>query len=120
MALYAADGSLRISVVDGTTYVGRYAADGSMNVVKSDGSTYTGLHHPSGAMYVVPTTSPIVSIQHPSGGWYVSESPYQTGSNRVTVVSGSLSFGPGTGDGTMDFSLAGGYNTGLLIILEDI
>jgi len=95
MALYAADGSLNITVVNGLTYVGRYAPDGSMNVVVTDGSTYTGLHHPSGAMYVVNTNSPIVSIQHPSGAWYVSDSPYQTGSNRVTVISGSLDGGGG-------------------------
>jgi hypothetical protein len=96
MSLYAADGSLNITVVSGSTYVGRYAPDGSMNVVVSNGSTYTGLHHPSGAMYVIDTNSPITSIQHPSGAWYVSDSPYQTGANRVTVVSGSLGGGGAT------------------------
>lgn len=95
MALYAADGSLRVTVVSGSSYVGRYAPDGSVNVVVSNGSTYTGLHHPSGAMYVINTESPITSIQHPSGAWYVSDSPYATGSNRVTVVSGSLTPGGG-------------------------
>lgn len=118
MSLYASDGSLNISVVDGSTYVGRYAADGSMNVVASDGSTYTGLHHPSGAMYVILTASPITSIQAPSGAWYVSTSPFQTGSNRVTVVSGSFGGGGSPTDGSMDFSLD--TQSGLWIIFEDI
>lgn len=97
MALYAADGSLNVTVVNGLTYVGRYAPDGSVNVVLSDGSTYTGLNHPSGAMYVINTESPIISIQHPSGAWYVSDSPYYTGSNRVTAVSGSINPTPPSG-----------------------
>lgn len=95
MSAYAADGSLNIRVVDGSTYVGRYAPDGSTNVVVTNGSTYTGLHHPSGAMYVVNTNTNIVSLLHPSGGLLVSDSPYATGSTNVTVVSGSLEGGGG-------------------------
>jgi len=93
MALYAADGSTNVTVVDGNTYVGRYAPNGSMNVVVTDGSTYTGLNHRSGAMYVVNTNNPITSIQHPSGGMYVSDSPFSVGSNYVTVTSGVLEGG---------------------------
>lgn len=96
MALYAADGSLNVTVVDGTTYVGRYASNGSMNVVVTDGSTLTGIHHPSGALHVVLRATPTTSIQAPSGGVYVSESgSYQSGSMKVTVVSGSLGGGGG-------------------------
>ena len=63
---YAADGSVRITLVPGTTYTGLYGADGSMNVVKEDGAMYhpcgavrgiipyggLGLHTPSGAFYM--------------------------------------------------------------------
>lgn len=50
---YAADGSIRVTLVTGNTYTGIYAADGSMNVVDVTGesiSTYKGLYHPSGAI----------------------------------------------------------------------
>lgn len=65
--LYAPDGSVRITVVPGTSYTGRYAADGSLNVVNEAGPlihpcgalrgqtsllTYTGLSSPSGALYM--------------------------------------------------------------------
>lgn len=63
---YAADGSVRITLVSGTSYTGLYAPDGSMNVVKEDGPLYhpcgavrgiipyggLGLHAPSGAFYM--------------------------------------------------------------------
>ena len=106
MALYAADGSINITVVDGNSYVGRYAPNGSMNVVVTDGSTLTGLHHRSGAMHVVNTNSNVLSAQHPSGGIYVSDSTYANGSLRVTVVSGSLEGGGGGGGaGTLLFTI---------------
>jgi hypothetical protein len=120
MALYAADGSTNISVVDGTTYVGRYAPNGSLNTVLSTGSTLTGIHHPSGALYIVNTLSPTLSFQAPSGGVYVSDTgSYQNGSLRVTVVSGSLGGGGGgPTDGLLDFS--SDLQSGLWIIFEDI
>lgn len=93
MAAYAADGSLNITIVDGNTYTGRYATDGSTYAVVTDGSTYTGLHHRCGAMYIVNTNSAVTSIQHPSGGVYVSDSTYANGSIRVTVISGALEGG---------------------------
>lgn len=64
---YAADGSIRVTVVPGTSYTGLYANDGSMNVVDEVGpfyhpcgairgrvalETYTGLYSPSGALYM--------------------------------------------------------------------
>lgn len=106
MALYAADGSLNISVADGTTYTGRYAPDGSMYVVVTDGNTYTGMNHRSGALYVVNTNSDVLSFQHPSGGIWVSNSPYVNGGTRVTVVSGTLEGGGGGGGaGTLLFTI---------------
>lgn len=95
MAAYATDGSLNIRVVDGSSYTGRYATDGSTYVVVSDGSTLTGMHHRSGALNVVNTNNGVLSIHHPSGGMYVSDSPYATGATRVTVISGSLDGGGG-------------------------
>lgn len=106
MAAYAADGSLNIRVVDGNTYVGRYATDGSTNVVVTDGSTYTGFHHRSGAVYVVNTNTGVTSFNHPSGGTYVSDSPYATGATRVTVISGALEGGGGAPTaGTLLFTI---------------
>lgn len=106
MAAYATDGSLNIRVVDGNTYVGRYATDGSTYVVVSSGSSLTGMDHPSGAMNVVNTNSGILSILHPSGGMYVSDSPYATGATRVTVISGALEGGGGApAAGTLLFTI---------------
>lgn len=64
---YAANGSIRVTVVSGSTFTGLYASDGSMNVVDEEGSlyhpcgairgraalgTYTGIYSPSGALYM--------------------------------------------------------------------
>jgi len=69
---YAADGSIRVTLVSGSTYTGINAADGSMNVVNEEGSlyhpcgavrgrtalgTYTGVYSPSGAFYMEGLTS---------------------------------------------------------------
>lgn len=97
--VYAADGSLRVTVVDGTAHVGVYAADGSINVKKSNGSTDRGIYHwASGAILVTVRASAGASIYAPDGSLYVSESPYVSGSQRVTVVSGSLSDGGSPGE----------------------
>lgn len=89
--VYAADGSFRVTVVDGTTYVGTYAPDGSLNVkVRSD---ETGYYDQSGAMLVTVKSVASASLYTNNGSIYVSTSPYVHGSVRVTVVSGSLSGG---------------------------
>lgn len=96
--LHAADGSLNVTVVDGSTLTGLWAADGSINVVKSDGSVYRGAYHPCGAWWVTLVTSGIVGYYAPDGSMNVAESPYtSTGAVRVTAVSGSLSGGGGGG-----------------------
>ena len=95
--LYAADGSINVTVVDGTAYTGLYAADGSWNVVKADGFHF-GYFHPCGAMLVTVATSGPSSAHAPDGSLYVEETPYTySGAMRVTVVSGSLSSGGGGG-----------------------
>lgn len=88
--LYAADGSLNVTVVDGNTYTGAMAKDGSYNVVQNDGSTYKGLYHKCGAYNVVLYSSGIPKLQHSNGSWLVSETPFTVGTVKVTVVSGAL------------------------------
>lgn len=99
--LYAADGSLNVSVVDGTSLTGLYAANGSLNVVVATGSSFVGAYHPCGAWYVTAVTSGVVGHYAADGSMNVAESPYTaTGAVRVTVVSGSLSGGGGGTAGT--------------------
>ena len=52
---YAADGSIRVTLVSGNTYTGLYASDGSMNVVID--STGLGRYHPCGALRGITQTS---------------------------------------------------------------
>lgn len=93
---YAANGSINISVVDGSTYTGLMAADGSVNVVVSTGSSYVGAYHPCGAWYVTVSPGTLVPLRAPDGSLYVSTAgmPSTNQGQPVTVVSGSLS--PGT------------------------
>jgi len=98
MALYAADGSMNVTVVDGNSYSGLYAADGSLNVIKAPGGTYVGLHHPCGALYVTAVTdTSFYPAYAPDGSLYVTNTgmPKKNQGAPVTVVSGSL-FGPST------------------------
>lgn len=91
MGLYAADGSIRVTVVDGTVRTGLYAADGSWNVVLSDGVGFAGVYHPCGGYWVTVLTSGPAGIYATDGSLYVQETPYTySGGLRVTVVSGSL------------------------------
>lgn len=92
--VYAVDGSLRVTVVTGSSHVGTYAPDGSLNVKVR--STETGYYHSSGAMLVTVRSSAGASVYAPDGSLYVSTTPYVYGSQRVTVVSGSLGGGGGS------------------------
>lgn len=90
--IYASDGSMNVTVVDGTTYVGLYASNGgSVNVIKR--TSEIGRQHSSGALLVTPITSNGNGIQTSDGSLNVSESPYYNASQKVTVVSGSFSPG---------------------------
>lgn len=91
MGSYASDGSIRITVVDGTDLTGLHASDGSWYVVPSLGTIPVGVQHPCGAYWVTVVDSSSRGIQAPDGSLYVQETPYtyQAG-YRVTVVSGSL------------------------------
>lgn len=95
MSYYAADGSMNLTVVDGTTYTGVTASDGSTNVIKSDGfSTYVGAHHPCGALWVsLYPGSGISPARAPDGSLVVNDTagmPARGMGAPVTVVSGSL------------------------------
>lgn len=93
----AADGSLNVTVVSGSSYTGVYAADGSINVIQSPGGTYVGAYHPCGAWYVTLISNP--STPTPLRAADGSLNIYTTlginkntiGGQAVTVVSGSFS-----------------------------
>lgn len=93
MTTTAGDGSLNVTVVDGTELTGLFAADGSMNVYQSDGATLGARYHPCGAIRVTvsnTTDNPSGQYHVPDGSLYVSESPYTDGGQPVTVVTGSF------------------------------
>lgn len=92
MSYYAANGSVNVTVVDGSVYTGLYAADGSINVVKATGSVYVGAYHPCGAKWVTLSPGSFVGVQAPDGSMYVNDTgSVSTNSGQpVTVVSGSL------------------------------
>lgn len=96
MSFYAADGSINVSVVAGSSYTGLYAADGSINVVKATGSVYVGAQHPCGAWWVTVSPGTNVPRRAPDGSLYVNTSGANDGSQKVTVVSGSLTPGGST------------------------
>lgn len=96
----AADGSLNVTVVSGSSYTGVYAADGSINVIKAPGDTYVGTYHPCGAWYVTLVSSPTSPTP-----WRAADGSLNVyitlglnantlGGQPVTVVSGSLNPGP--------------------------
>lgn len=94
---YAANGSINISVVDGSSYTGFYAADGSVNVVLSPGSGFVGAFHPCGAQYVTVSPGTSVPLRAPDGSLYVNvqSAPSTNTGQPVTVVAGSLTPGGG-------------------------
>lgn len=87
--IYAANGSINVTVVDGTTFTGLYARDGSWNVVVSDGIGFKGRYHPCGGYWVTNSTGP--GFYAADGSMNVSETAGAV--QRVTVISGSLSGG---------------------------
>lgn len=87
----AADGSLNITVVDGSSRTGVYAPDGSINVVVSDGSGYKGAYHPCGAWYVTVTDGSLSPYRAPDGSLNITDdTSLINAGTAVTVVSGSL------------------------------
>lgn len=77
MGIYNSDGSIAVTIVDGTEWTGLYAADGSVNIVEDD-ATYIGLYHPCGALRVNSSTG--YTVVDSSGAYYSN-----------TIFGGSLS-----------------------------
>lgn len=93
MGYYAADGSMNVTVVDGSTYTGLHAPDGSINVIKAPGGVYVGAHHPCGAWWVTLSPGGLIPARAPDGSLYVNDTdgmPAKNSGRPVTVVSGSL------------------------------
>lgn len=67
--IYNSDGSIAITVVDGTTYTGVYSPPGSVNVVLDD-TAHTGIYHPCGAFRV--NSSYGDTVYDPSGAFYIN------------------------------------------------
>lgn len=93
---YASDGSLRVTVVDGSSSVPLRNADGSLNVILSDG-TRGGVYHTCGALRVTVYSSGVPSYYASDGSMYVKDSPYTIDIIKVTVITGSLSSGDTNG-----------------------
>ena len=73
MPLWNDDGSINVTVVDGTSFVGFYAADGSMNIQAAPGSGYCGLMSPAGCYYYTEATPGThKGFYAPDGSLYVS------------------------------------------------
>lgn len=91
----AANGSINVTVVPGTSYTGFYAPDGSMNVIVSPGTSYVGAFHPCGAQYVTVSPGTLVPYRAPDGSMYVvvAAAPSTNSGQPVTVVAGSLTPG---------------------------
>ena len=95
--LYADDGSVRVTVVTGTSITGLYAPDRSMNVIEGIPGVHRGLYHPCGAMLVkVNADSPgtSTSAYSPDGFRNISTPPFTnpiSGAMRCTVVAGAFS-----------------------------
>lgn len=109
MPFYAANGSMNVTVVDGSVYTGLYAADGSVNVIKSPGGSYVGAYHPCGAWWVTLTTTTNSPIRAPDGSLYVDDvngPPSKDTGQPVTVVSGTLHPSVGTLGSPMGLLLA--------------
>ena len=87
---YDVDGTMNITVVDGSARTGLIADDGSINVVQVDGNDIVGAYHPCGAWNVFKYDTGQPSAKHKSGALMVSESPFTEGTTKVNVVSGSL------------------------------
>ena len=83
---YAADGTMRITVVSGSVHTGLFAADGSFNVVETPGGVRKGIYHPCGAYYV--TFEPLESTRAyaPDGSLYISHN----GPFKYILVTGDL------------------------------
>ena len=104
MSFLAQDGSVNVTVVDGSDYVGAIASNGSLNVVVEPSNIY-GATHPSGAWNVADVTgNETMSRRSPEGWMNVTTDSILSGAMRITVVGGSLGGGPVDPGQSLDFS----------------
>lgn len=96
MSISAGDGSLNVSVVDGSSYTGLRAPDGSLYVVNNNGSSFVGASNHCGGWNVTYVTSDVSSIRAQDGSLNVTTSPFVKGAMKVSVVSGSFTGGGGS------------------------
>lgn len=102
MGLYAANGTINCTVVDGLTWTGITAPDGSMYVVAATGLVPCGSTHPCGARWVTVSPGTLCGLYAPDGSWYVTETSTEfSGALRITVVSGSLGASGPAGSGLL-------------------
>lgn len=89
--IYAADGTINVTVVDGTSRVNTYAADGSLNVQVSPGTGWVGIFAPCGALYITPYEGAGPTTYYAADGSVnMKETLSPFGGMRVTVISGAL------------------------------
>ena len=70
--IYAADGSLRVTVVSGSTYTGLFAADGSYNVVIVNSTDApVSVYHSCGAFRATSPSSSSFGVIAPNGAFYM-------------------------------------------------
>lgn len=100
--LYSSGGLVNVTVVSSTTLSGIYARDGSLNVSLSDG-TNRGLYAPGGSIRVTVATNTAAQgkVYAPDGSWYITATKGSpVGALAVLVISGSLGGGGGGTTGT--------------------
>ena len=91
MPLYAANGTINVTVVSGSSFVGAYAANGSKNIQLAPESGFCGRVAPCGAEYAVNSPEQQQGLYAPNGAIYITDNPNSTsGALHVTVVSGTL------------------------------
>lgn len=108
---YASDGSINITMVGSSPYLGLYAAAGGINCELAPGGTYVGMYAPMGGLYVTvaPLTSTFPLPYHaPDGSVYIAQSASSGGPAGnigtgqglglpVTVIGGTNPFTPSSG-----------------------
>lgn len=81
--IYHTDGTIRVTIVDGSAAVHLQAADGSLNIIETDGSAGP-LQHPCGAIRV--TNSNGEKTYAADGSWYKN----RVFGKGITIIAGAF------------------------------
>lgn len=65
--IYNANGQIKLTIVNGSSYTGLTAADGSLNAVSNTSTSSVGLMHPCGAYNAVTVTNTSSPYYNPNG-----------------------------------------------------